>query len=72
MHSILENNHIHYRNNEVATCFDQLKMFMYKKPDFLPITTMDAGPNIHVLLRDVDLPFFTQFMQAYRLSEVST
>ena len=70
MHWLLEQNGIQYRNTEVANCFDQLKTFMQQKPDFLPTTTMDAGPNIHVLLRDVDLSYFKQFLQSYQLSEV--
>ena len=70
MHWLLENNGIYYRNAQVMDCFEKLKSFMQQKPDFLPITTMDAGPNIHVLLRDFDVPYFDQFLKTYALTEV--
>lgn len=71
MHWLLEHNGIYYRNSEVTDCFEKLKSFLHQKPDFQPITTMDAGPNIHVLLRDIDLPFFNQFIQTHQLNEVN-
>ena len=55
MHALLEANGIRYRNDDVTKTFNHLDAFCQKNPDFKPITTMDAGPNIHFLLRPEDL-----------------
>jgi diphosphomevalonate decarboxylase len=69
MHNLLEKNDICYRNQAVYSCFAKLKSFIQAQPSFQPITTMDAGPNIHVLLRDEDLGHFEAFLSQYKLSE---
>lgn len=62
MHALLEKHQICYRNAKVADCFKSLASFMQLHPGFEPITTMDAGPNIHVLLRETDIASFDKFL----------
>jgi diphosphomevalonate decarboxylase len=61
MHRLLEANGIFYRNEAVKNTFTRLDAFRQENPQFKPITTMDAGPNIHFLLRPEDVALYEAF-----------
>ena len=65
MHQLLESVRVKYRNHETDTFFKDLKTFLIHQPMDI-LTTMDAGPNIHLIVQKKQVEILNAFFKKFK------
>lgn len=66
MHQLLESVGVNYRTEESHAFFKDLDVFCQSQPKFKPLTTMDAGCNIHIIYPIEQQQFFSDFLNHFK------
>ena len=65
MHQLLESVGVQYRNENTHTFFQELEEFSKDAHDKI-LTTMDAGPNIHIIVQKSHLEILNAFFSKFK------